>query len=130
MMSAKSNLPVPPNGEILLYDTGDDRTRVECRFAEETFWMSQALMAELFQTSPQNITLHLKAISRKENSTRMELVRISCKFPRGEAVRLPVPSGTTTSMRSSLSATECAQRCHTSPNGALSIQPGATPLDK
>ncbi len=62
MMSAKSNFPVPPNGEILLYDTGDGRTRVECRFAEETLWMSQALMAELFQTSPQNITLHLKAI--------------------------------------------------------------------
>jgi hypothetical protein len=62
MMSAKSNLPVPPNGEILLYEIGDGRTRVECRFAEETLWMSQALMAELFQTSPQNITLHLKAI--------------------------------------------------------------------
>jgi hypothetical protein len=62
MMSAKSILPVPPNGEILLYETGDGRTRVECRFAEESLWMSQALMAELFQTSPQNITLHLKAI--------------------------------------------------------------------
>jgi hypothetical protein len=32
---------------------------VECRFAEETIWMSQALIAELFQTTPQNITLHL-----------------------------------------------------------------------
>jgi hypothetical protein len=35
---------------------------VECRFEQETLWMSQALMAELFQTTPQNITLHLKAL--------------------------------------------------------------------
>jgi hypothetical protein len=48
-----------PTGEIVLYQTDDGRTRVECRFAEETLWLSQALMAELFQTTPQNITLHL-----------------------------------------------------------------------
>ena len=49
-------------GEFLLYETEDGRTRVECRFAEDTIWLSQAMMAELFQTSPQNITLHLKAL--------------------------------------------------------------------
>ncbi|MBI3090489.1 MAG: virulence RhuM family protein [Candidatus Tectomicrobia bacterium] len=49
-------------GEILLYETEDGRTRVECRFAAESLWMTQALMAELFQTTPQNITLHLKAL--------------------------------------------------------------------
>lgn len=52
----------PPPGELLLYETEDGRTRVECRFAEDSLWLSQAMMAELFQTSPQNITLHLKAI--------------------------------------------------------------------
>ena len=56
--------PVPqqPFGEILLYQTEDGRTRIECRFQDETFWLSQALMAELFQTTPQNITLHIKAL--------------------------------------------------------------------
>jgi hypothetical protein len=54
--------PTPPVGEIVLYQTDDGRTRVECRFADESLWLSQALMAELFQTSPQNITLHLKAL--------------------------------------------------------------------
>jgi hypothetical protein len=49
-------------GEFLLYETEDGKTRVECRFAEETLWLSQALMADLFQTTPQNITLHLKAL--------------------------------------------------------------------
>ena len=51
-----------PAGEILLYETEDGRTRIECRFAEESLWMTQALMAELFLTTPQNITLHLKAL--------------------------------------------------------------------
>jgi hypothetical protein len=54
--------PSEPVGEILLYQTEDGRTRIECRFADETLWMSQALMAELFQTTPQNITQHLKAL--------------------------------------------------------------------
>ncbi len=51
-----------PGGEIVLYQTDDGRTRVECRIANENVWMTQALMAELFQTTPQNITLHLRAI--------------------------------------------------------------------
>lgn len=55
-------LRAPQPGEFLLYETEDGRTRVECRFAEDTLWLSQAMMAELFQTSPQNITLHLKAL--------------------------------------------------------------------
>lgn len=52
----------PPAGEIILYQTDDGQTRVECRFANETLWLSQALMAELFQTTPQNVTQHLRAL--------------------------------------------------------------------
>ena len=52
----------PPLGELILYQTADGRTRVECHFAEETLWLSQALMSELFQTTPQNVTQHLRAI--------------------------------------------------------------------
>jgi hypothetical protein len=51
-----------PTSELLLYETEDGKTRIECRFAAEMPWMSQAQMAELFQTTPQNITLHLKAL--------------------------------------------------------------------
>lgn len=57
-----SDIQAPQSGEFLLYETEDGRTRVECRFAEDTLWLSQAMMAELFQSSPQNITLHLKAL--------------------------------------------------------------------
>jgi len=51
-----------PSSELLMYETEDGKTRIECRFSGETLWMSQAQMAELFQTTPQNITLHLKAL--------------------------------------------------------------------
>ncbi len=51
----------PPN-EIIFYQTEDGQTRVQCRLAEETLWLTQAQIAELFETTPQNVTLHLKAI--------------------------------------------------------------------
>jgi hypothetical protein len=53
--------PQPALG-ILLYQTEDGRTRIQCRFEDETIWLTQAQIAELFQTTPQNITFHLKAI--------------------------------------------------------------------
>ena len=48
--------------EIILYQTEDGRTRVQCRFEDETLWLTQVQIAELFQTSVPNINLHLKAI--------------------------------------------------------------------
>lgn len=49
-------------GEILLYQTEDGRTRVECRFQDETIWLSQALMSELYQKDVRTINEHLKSI--------------------------------------------------------------------
>ena len=51
-----------PQSSLILYQTEDGRTRIQCRFEDETIWLTQAQMAELFQTTPQNVTLHLKAI--------------------------------------------------------------------
>ncbi len=50
------------NAQIILYQTEDGKTRVEVRFEHENVWLTQKLMAELFNTTPQNITLHLKNI--------------------------------------------------------------------
>lgn len=58
------------SSELLVYETEDGKARIECRFAEETLWMSQAQMAELFQTTPQNITLHLKALYEEKEINR------------------------------------------------------------
>ncbi len=51
-----------PKSEIILYQTEDGRPRVQCRFENETLWLTQAQIAELFETTPQNVTLHLKGI--------------------------------------------------------------------
>jgi hypothetical protein len=51
-----------PGGEIVLYQTADGKTRVECRFDEGTIWLTQALIAALFQPSVPNINLHIKNI--------------------------------------------------------------------
>ncbi len=51
-----------PGGEILLYQTEDGRTRIECQFENETLWLSQAMMADLFQVTVPTINEHLKGI--------------------------------------------------------------------
>lgn len=51
-----------PQSSIVLYQTEDGRTRIQCRFENQTIWLTQAQIAELFQTTAQNVTLHLKAI--------------------------------------------------------------------
>ncbi len=45
---------------MVLYQTEDGRTRIECHFEGETIWLTQALMVKLFQTTLQNINLHLQ----------------------------------------------------------------------
>lgn len=45
--------------EVLLYQTEDGKTRVDVRLQGETVWLTQAQMAELFQTTKQNISLHV-----------------------------------------------------------------------
>ena len=49
-------------GEFLLYVTEDGRTRVECRFMDESLWLTQAQMAELFQVVVPTINEHLKTL--------------------------------------------------------------------
>jgi hypothetical protein len=51
-----------PSSEIVLYQTEDGRTRIECRFENENVWMTQALMAELFQVTVPTVNEHLKGI--------------------------------------------------------------------
>ena len=51
-----------PGGEIILYNTEDGHSRVECRLEQETLWLSQALMAELFQKDVRTINEHLQNI--------------------------------------------------------------------
>lgn len=54
---------LPDNrSEVVLYQAEDGRTRIEVRLENETVWLSQALIAELFHVSPQNVTIHIGSI--------------------------------------------------------------------
>lgn len=50
------------NNEIIIYNTDDGITKVELRLKDGTVWLSQLEIAELFQTTKQNISKHIKAI--------------------------------------------------------------------
>ena len=52
----------PSSSEIILYQTEDGKTRIEVRMEGETVWLTQQSMAELFQTTKQNISLHIQNI--------------------------------------------------------------------
>ena len=60
---------------LVLYQTEDGRTRIQCRFEDETIWLSQAQLAELFQTSVPNISIHLKAIYAEEELTESATIK-------------------------------------------------------
>jgi len=59
-------VPETPAGEFLLYTTEDGKSRVECRFENETIWLSQALMGELFDRDVRTINEHLKNLYEEE----------------------------------------------------------------
>ena len=51
-----------PKGEVLLYKSDDGSIRLDVRREDETVWLTQPLMAELFQTTQQNISQHVQNI--------------------------------------------------------------------
>jgi len=53
---------VPESSAFALYQPNDGTGAVRVRIEGETVWLTQAQMAELFQTTPQNITIHIKTI--------------------------------------------------------------------
>jgi len=49
-------------GELVIYQTEDQQTRIQVRLEDESVWMTQTAISELFQTSVANINIHLKNI--------------------------------------------------------------------
>jgi hypothetical protein len=48
--------------DFVIYETDDKIAKVSVRLEEETVWLTQANLAELFQTSRPNVTMHIKNI--------------------------------------------------------------------
>ncbi|WP_297871133.1 virulence RhuM family protein [uncultured Oscillibacter sp.] len=63
------------SGEILLYNNDSEKEFVSVVFQDETFWLSQKGMAELFETSKQNISLHLKNCFDEEELDKEAVVK-------------------------------------------------------
>ena len=59
--------------KIVIYQTDDGQTKIDVRLENDTVWLTQAQMVELFQTTKQNISLHVGNVytegELKENST-------------------------------------------------------------
>ena len=51
-----------PNSDLILYQTEDGRTRIQCRFENETVWLSLNQMADLFQRDKSVVSRHIKNV--------------------------------------------------------------------
>jgi hypothetical protein len=72
------NQPIPfeDKGEIVLYQL-DDNVRLEVRLQDDTVWLTQQQMTELFRTTKQNVSLHINNIFREGELTRVSVVKES-----------------------------------------------------
>ncbi len=57
---------LPEKTEFIIYQTNDGLVRIETRMQNETVWLTQKQMAELFQTSVPNINMHIKNIFKEK----------------------------------------------------------------
>src|SRR5664280_2328772 len=64
-----------PKSEIILYQTEDGRTRIQCRFEGETIWLTQKLMAELFQKDVRTINEHIQNVFEEGELQRRATIR-------------------------------------------------------
>lgn len=62
-------------GKLIMYETSDGITKIDVRMEEETVWLSQAQMAELFETTKQNISLHINNIFQEGELDEISTVK-------------------------------------------------------
>ena len=63
------------NGEILLYSYEGSKTYVDVYFQDETFWLTQAGMAELFDCTNSNVSMHLTNIFAEDELAEIDVMR-------------------------------------------------------
>ncbi|MDR0435475.1 MAG: hypothetical protein LBH11_01700 [Propionibacteriaceae bacterium] len=85
-----------PGGEIILYERDGGIPAIEVRLDGETVWLTQAQLADLFQTTPQNYVRSTVKGSRP----KPQPVRITYKFGRKASGRIVVSCAATASMSS------------------------------
>jgi Virulence protein len=66
-----------PGGQFLVYQTQDGKLKIDVRFEGETVWLTQQQMAELFQTTKQNVSLHIQNVYEEKELARVATVKES-----------------------------------------------------
>lgn len=65
------------NSQVLFYQTADGKSRIEVKLEDETVWLSHGQMAELFETTKQNVGMHIKNIFNKGELIKDSVVKES-----------------------------------------------------
>lgn len=63
------------NNDIIIYTTDDGQVEIEVRLEDENVWLTQNAMAELFDTTKQNISLHIKNIFEENELNENSVVK-------------------------------------------------------
>ena len=76
---------IEKNNEIIIYTTDDGQVDIEVRLEDESVWLTQNSMSELFDTTRNNITMHIKNIFEEgelqEDSVSKESLRAQTYIP-------------------------------------------------
>jgi hypothetical protein len=67
--------PACPVGRIVIYKASDGKTQLDVKLEEETVWLTQAQMMILFQTTKQNVSLHINNIFKEGELSRNSVVK-------------------------------------------------------
>ena len=71
----KDNSLRTDQGEIVIYQTEDGKTKIDVRFIDDTVWLTQQQMAKLFQTSRTNVVEHIRHIFEEEELDELSTCR-------------------------------------------------------
>ena len=61
--------------KVIIYTTNDGKTKIDVKLEEETLWLTQAQMCELYQTSKSNVSEHIKHIFEEGELDKNSVVR-------------------------------------------------------
>lgn len=63
------------NSNIIIYTASDGKTKIDVKLEEETLWLTQSQMCELYQTSKSNLSEHIKNIFEVGELSKESVVR-------------------------------------------------------
>ena len=75
MTDNEKDIKTGKQSEIIIYQTEDGSTKIDVKFEDETVWLTQAQLCELYQTSKFNISEHIKHIFEEGELDEVSVVR-------------------------------------------------------